>query len=109
MCDAAVVTCSPAAAVPVRAKIPDPIIAPMPRQVRSNAVSERFIKRSGADASLIKWSGFLVLKRWEAICLRSCQQGLLEVNSKFQCRSCATDRWIEQSLARCKNNVGAAE
>src|SRR5450432_1394551 len=52
--------CSPAAAVPASAKIPEPMIAPMPRQVRSNAVSERFIFRSGASDSRIKSSGLLV-------------------------------------------------
>ena len=59
--------CSPAAAVPVRAKIPVPMIAPMPSAVRSSAVSERFISRSGASDSRIKRSGFLVLKKEEAI------------------------------------------
>ena len=66
-CDAADVTRSPAAAVPVRAKIPEPMMAPMPKQVRSNAVSERFIWRSGAAASAIKRSGLLVLKSCDAI------------------------------------------
>src|SRR5580700_10267303 len=95
--------CSPAAAVPARAKIPAPIIAPIPRQVRSNAVSERFIKRSGACASRIRWSGFLVRKSCEAIrCLidshnvfgstsiltrASCHRLGPAVNANFQRRS----------------------
>ena len=61
MADAASPACSPAAAVPVSAKIPVPMIAPMPSAVRSNAVSERFITRSGASDSRISISGLLVL------------------------------------------------
>ena len=58
---------SPAAAVPVIAKIPEPMIAPTPRQVRSNAVSVRFITRSGAAASAINWSGLLVRDSFESM------------------------------------------
>ena len=54
--------CSPAAAVPVRPKIPVPIIAPIPSAVRSSALRERFNWRSGACASRINSSGLLVRK-----------------------------------------------
>src|SRR6266403_6287702 len=54
--------CSPAAAVPASAKIPVPIIAPMPMQVRANGPRARFICRSGAAASAIKWSGLFFRK-----------------------------------------------
>src|SRR6266566_7879270 len=59
--------CSPAAAVPASAKIPVPMIAPMPMQVRANGPSARFSWRSGAAASAIKSSGLLVLKRLRVI------------------------------------------
>ena len=39
------------------------MIAPMPMQVRSNAPSARFICRSGAAASAIRWSGLFVLEK----------------------------------------------
>jgi hypothetical protein len=58
--------CSPAAAVPASAKIPVPIMAPMPMQVRANGPRTRFIWRSGAAASAIRWSALLVLKSWRA-------------------------------------------
>ena len=53
---------SPAAAVPVSAKMPEPMIAPTPRAVRSRAESERFMCRSGASASWMSLSGLLVRK-----------------------------------------------
>src|SRR5437763_14822073 len=56
----------PAAAVPVIAKIPEPMIAPMPMQVRSKAPRVRFICRSGAAASRINESGLFVLKSCDA-------------------------------------------
>src|SRR5688572_25313426 len=46
--------------------MPEPIIAPIPRQVRSNAVNDRFIWRSGCADSRIKSSGLFVLKSCEA-------------------------------------------
>src|ERR1019366_669388 len=52
-------TASPAAAVPVRTKIPVPMMAPMPRQVRLTQPSDFFNRRSGASASEINWSMFL--------------------------------------------------
>src|ERR1700737_3025575 len=54
--------CSPAAAVPASAKIPVPMIAPMPMQVRANGPRARFICRSGAAASAIKRSGLFFEK-----------------------------------------------
>jgi len=48
--------CSPAAAVPVRTKIPDPIMAPMPSAV-SDQGPRLFLSRfSGASASEISLS-----------------------------------------------------
>jgi hypothetical protein len=52
----------PAAAVPVSEKIPAPMMAPIPMAVSATGPSVRFICRSGAAASAIKWSGLLVLK-----------------------------------------------
>src|SRR5687768_13820717 len=62
----AALICSPAAAVPVSAKMPVPMIAPMPSAVRSSAESVRFIWRSGASDSRIKSSGLFVLKSCDA-------------------------------------------
>src|SRR3989442_6356560 len=53
----------PAAAVPVRAKIPAPTVAPTPKAVRSNAERDRFILLSGISESLINRSGFFFLSR----------------------------------------------
>ena len=53
---------SPAAAVPVSAKMPVPMMAPMPRQVRSSAPRERFILRSGSSDSCISSSGLFVFR-----------------------------------------------
>src|SRR5437762_4421569 len=60
--------CSPAAAVPAKAKIPVPMIAPIPMQVRANGPRTRFICRSDVAAYAIKWSGLFVRKSLEAIC-----------------------------------------
>src|SRR5712692_6449440 len=58
-------TTSPAAAVPVKTKIPVPIIAPIPRAVRLSAPRDRFSRRSGASATEINCSMFLTRKSCE--------------------------------------------
>jgi hypothetical protein len=53
-------TCSfcPAMAVPTTVKIPEPMTAPIPREVRLNQPSDFFNRRSGSSASEINWSIF---------------------------------------------------
>src|SRR3984893_1481517 len=54
-------TCSfcPAMAVPTTVKIPEPMTAPMPREVRLSQPSDFFNRRSGSSASEISLSMFL--------------------------------------------------
>src|SRR6266480_1739322 len=60
-------SCSPAAAVPASAKIPVPMIAPMPMQVSANGPRARVICRSGLAASAIKRSGLFFRKSSSAM------------------------------------------
>src|SRR5580704_41816 len=46
-------------AVPTTVKIPDPMTAPIPREVRLSQPSDFFNRRSGSSASEINWSIFL--------------------------------------------------
>ena len=55
--------CCPAAAVPVSAKMPAPMVAPTPRAVRSSGPSTRLSFRSGASASWTNCSGLFVRRR----------------------------------------------
>src|ERR1043166_3128587 len=86
--------CSPAAAVPASAKIPVPMIAPMPMQVSANGPRTRFNCRLGAAASAIKWSGLFLRKRSSDIVSfkESCHPDLLVVNHKFESRSWPVNR-----------------
>src|SRR5579883_866691 len=52
--------CSPAAAVPVTVKIPDPITAPMPRAMRLPTPSDFLSRRSGSSEEAISASMLLV-------------------------------------------------
>src|SRR5260221_8791060 len=54
-------TCSfcPAMAVPTTVKIPEPMTAPIPSEVRLSQPSDFFNRRSGSSASEISWSIFL--------------------------------------------------
>src|ERR1700676_984306 len=54
-------TCNfcPAMAVPTTVKIPEPMTAPIPREVRLSHPSDFFNRRSGSSASEINWSIFL--------------------------------------------------
>src|SRR5260370_41450121 len=54
-------TCSfcPGMAVPTTVKIPEPMTAQIPREVRLNQPSDFFNRRSGSSASEISWSMFL--------------------------------------------------
>ena len=56
-----------AAAVPVRTKIPVPMIAPMPSSVRSIAVSVRFSAFAPLSASPTSCSIDFVFRRFESI------------------------------------------
>src|SRR5215204_4878073 len=56
-----------AAAVPVRTKIPVPMIAPIPRSVRSHAVRLRRRALPRSSTSLTSCSIDLVLRRFESI------------------------------------------
>ena len=56
-----------AAAVPVRTKMPVPMIAPMPSSVRSMAVSVRFSAFVPCSASPTSCSIDLVFRRFESI------------------------------------------
>src|SRR5450432_1516296 len=56
--------CSPAAAVPVRTKIPDPMIAPMPSAVSDHGPRVFRSRCSGWSASEIKLSMDLQQKSW---------------------------------------------
>ena len=58
-----VAVCWPAAAVPVRAKMPAPMVAPTPSAMRSMGPSERLSFRSGASASVTSCSGDFVRSR----------------------------------------------
>src|SRR5581483_11575188 len=55
---------SPAAAVPVRTKIPEPIMAPMPSAVSDHGPNVFFSFRSGSSASEISLSMDLQQKSW---------------------------------------------
>src|SRR6267142_6153428 len=57
-------TCSfcPAIAVPTTVKIPDPITAPIPSDVRLSHPSDFFSRFSGLSASEMSWSMLLVRK-----------------------------------------------
>src|SRR5947199_3513047 len=55
---------SPAAAVPVRTKMPEPMMAPMPRAVSDHGPSVFFSFRSGSSASEISLSIDLQQKSW---------------------------------------------
>src|SRR4029077_2107376 len=46
-------------AVPITVNIPEPMTAPMPREVRLIQPSDFFNRRSGSSASEISWSMFL--------------------------------------------------
>ena len=54
---------SPAAAVPVRMKMPEPITAPIPRAVRLHGPSDLFSRLPGSSESAIRTSMFLVRSR----------------------------------------------
>jgi hypothetical protein len=54
---------SPAAAVPVRMNMPDPITAPMPNAVRLHGPRVRRSFRSGSSAAAIRASMLFVRKR----------------------------------------------
>src|SRR5690349_8811172 len=56
---------SPAAAVPVSTKIPEPMIAPIPRAVSDHGPSVFFSRCSGASASASNLSMLLTLKSCE--------------------------------------------
>src|SRR5713226_4420175 len=56
---------SPAAAVPVKTKIPEPMIAPMPRAVSDQGPRVFFSRCSGASASASSLSMLLTLKSCE--------------------------------------------
>ena len=56
--------CSPAAAVPVSTKIPDPMIAPMPSAVSDHGPSVFFSRCSGSCDSEISLSMDLQQKSW---------------------------------------------
>src|SRR5712675_1905171 len=61
-------TCSfwPAMAVPTTVKIPEPMTAPIPREVRLSQPSDFFNRRSGSSASEISLSIFLTRNRPES-------------------------------------------
>ena len=80
--------CSPAAAVPVRTKIPEPMMAPMPSAVSDQGPRVFFRRCSGSSASAISLSMDLQQKSWfsevrtvPVFWVRDrgfCQSGLLE-------------------------------
>src|ERR1700752_1139316 len=55
----------PAMAVPTTVKIPEPMTAPIPSEVRLSQPSDFFNRRSGSSASEINWSMFLTRKSVE--------------------------------------------
>jgi hypothetical protein len=57
---------SPAAAVPVRTKMPEPMIAPMPSAVSDHGPSVFFSRCSGRSESLISLSIDFLAKSWLA-------------------------------------------
>src|ERR1700722_5925762 len=56
--------CSPAAAVPVTVKIPDPMTAPTPSAIRLQTPSDFFNRRSGSSEAAIRASMLLVRRSW---------------------------------------------
>src|SRR5258707_3363575 len=62
----AVGNCCPAMAVPTMVKMPEPITAPMPREVRLSQPKDFFNRNSAPSQSEISWSMFLRRKSDEA-------------------------------------------
>src|SRR5215470_4967646 len=63
-CQIEVVECSPAAAVPVRTKIPEPMMAPIPSAVRLHGPSVFLSRCSGSSDTEISLSMDLVARSW---------------------------------------------
>src|SRR5580700_177650 len=56
--------CSPAAAVPVTVKMPDPMTAPTPSAIKLQTPSDFFSRRSGSSEAAIRASMLLVRRSW---------------------------------------------
>src|ERR1700733_7733128 len=56
--------CSPAAAVPVTVKIPDPMTAPTPSAIKLHTPSDFFSRRSGSSEAAMRASILLVRRSW---------------------------------------------
>src|SRR5216684_2006952 len=56
--------CSPAAAVPVTVKMPEPITAPIPNAIKLHTPSDFLSRRSGSSEAAINASMLLVRRSW---------------------------------------------